>query len=78
MFTLKIDGGEKTEILGESFVWLRYDRLSADDLYIELCDLPTVDRDSILNFRNQIANLTEELAHHLLTLSSGKRLGCIF
>ena len=69
MVTLKIDSGDKMEVLGESFVWLRHDQLRTDNLYIDLCDLPTIDGDAIRNIRDRIVSLTEELTDHLLTLS---------
>lgn len=72
MATLKIDAGDKMEVLGESFVWFRSCELEAGNLYIELCDLPTVDRDFILDIKKQIASLTEELSGRLLILSHRK------
>ena len=69
MVTLKIDGGDTTEVIADSFVWLRYDQHTIDNRYIDLCALPAADRDSILNIRNKIVCLTEELADYLRTLS---------
>lgn len=69
MGTLKIDRGDNMEVLADSFVWLRNDKHTTGDLYFELCDLSTADRDSILNIRNKIVSLTEDLDDYLLTLS---------
>ena len=69
MVTLKIDGGDTTEVIADSFVWLRYDKRTTGNLYIDFCTLPAADRDTILKIRNKILYLTEELADCLRTLS---------
>lgn len=69
MATMKIDGGDRIEIIGESFVCLSYSKPNVGDLHVEFSDLPLSERESILSIRNQILSLREELADHLLTLS---------
>jgi hypothetical protein len=70
MMTLKIDGGDKVEIIGESFVSLTYEGRGAGDLYVELDRLSLPDREHIVSIREQMISLSKELADHLLAVTS--------
>jgi hypothetical protein len=68
MMTLKIDGGDKVEIIGESFVCVTFDEPKAEDLYVDLDSLSPRDREDIVSMREQMISLTNDLAERLLSI----------
>jgi hypothetical protein len=67
--TLKIDAGDKTQIVGESFVCVVFEEPKAEDLYVDLDSLSPSDRDSIISIREQMICLSNDLADRLLRIS---------
>lgn len=65
---VKLNDGDKLEVVEGGFVWMRDEKLHDGEMYLEWDSIHGNGKGAIIDLRDKIESLTEELAQLLSTL----------